>query len=109
MMPSTSIWTMAIVITTPGTFLPPALHMTSRKLHGLQGGQAGLSTAGRGAVGSSCATDKTAANPLQCVGPSNKNYSGFGLVSDTAGDFFGAPGIGAGEAFNMQLVAKIIF
>jgi hypothetical protein len=62
-----------------------------------------------GAVGSSCATDPTAANPRQCVGPSNKNYSGFGLVSDTAGDFFGAPGIGAGEAFNMQLVAKIIF
>jgi len=62
-----------------------------------------------GAVGSSCATDPTAANPLQCVGPSNKNYNGFGLVNDTAGDFFGAPGIGAGEAFNMQLVAKIIF
>jgi hypothetical protein len=34
---------------------------------------------------------------------------GFGLVSDTIGDFNGAPGIGPGEAFNMQLVAKIIF
>ena len=32
-----------------------------------------------------------------------------GLVSDTIGDFNGAPGIGPGEAFNMQLVAKIIF
>jgi hypothetical protein len=35
--------------------------------------------------------------------------SGFGKVSDTIGDFNGAPGIGPGEAFNMQLVAKIIF
>jgi hypothetical protein len=35
--------------------------------------------------------------------------SGSGLVSDTIGDFNGAPGIGPGEAFNMQLVAKIIF
>jgi hypothetical protein len=34
---------------------------------------------------------------------------GSGLVSDTAGDFYGAPGIGPGEAFNMQLAAKIIF
>ncbi len=32
-----------------------------------------------------------------------------GLVNDTIGDFNGAPGIGPGEAFNMQLVAKIIF
>jgi hypothetical protein len=37
------------------------------------------------------------------------NANGFGLVSDTIGDFNGAPGIGPGEAFNMQLVAKIIF
>jgi hypothetical protein len=35
--------------------------------------------------------------------------SGSGLISDTIGDFNGAPGIGPGEAFNMQLVAKIIF
>lgn len=34
---------------------------------------------------------------------------GFGLVSDTIGDFNGAPGIGPGEAFNMQLAVKIIF
>jgi hypothetical protein len=33
----------------------------------------------------------------------------FGLVSDTIGDFNGAPGIGPGEARNIQLVAKIIF
>ena len=32
-----------------------------------------------------------------------------GFVSDTIGDFNRAPGIGPGEAFNMQLAAKIIF
>jgi hypothetical protein len=32
-----------------------------------------------------------------------------GLVTDTIGDFNGAPGLGPGEPFNMQLVAKIIF
>ena len=32
-----------------------------------------------------------------------------GMVSDTIGDFNGAPGLGPGEPFNMQLVAKIIF
>jgi hypothetical protein len=32
-----------------------------------------------------------------------------GVVGDTIGDFNGAPGIGPGEAFNMQLVGKIIF
>jgi Carboxypeptidase regulatory-like domain len=35
--------------------------------------------------------------------------SGFGQVSDTIGDFNGAPAIGPGEARNIQLVAKIIF
>jgi len=34
---------------------------------------------------------------------------GFGMVSDTIGDFNGAPGLGPGEQFNMQLVAKIVF
>ena len=34
---------------------------------------------------------------------------GFGLVSDTIGDFNGAPGLGPGEEFNMQLVIKLIF
>ena len=33
----------------------------------------------------------------------------FGLVTDTIGDFNGAPAIGPGEARNLQLVAKIIF
>jgi hypothetical protein len=32
-----------------------------------------------------------------------------GIVSDTIGDFNGAPGLGPGEPFNMQLVGKIIF
>jgi hypothetical protein len=32
-----------------------------------------------------------------------------GMVTDTIGDFNGAPGLGPGEPFNMQLVAKIIF
>ena len=54
-----------------------------------------------GAVGSNCGTTIPGA---RC-----NTSAGFGLVSDTAGDFIGAPGIGPGEAFNMQLVAKIIF
>jgi Carboxypeptidase regulatory-like domain/TonB dependent receptor len=37
------------------------------------------------------------------------SVSSNGFVSDTIGDFNGAPGIGPGEAFNMQLAAKIIF
>ncbi len=32
-----------------------------------------------------------------------------GVVSDTIGDFNGAPGIGPGEPFNLQLVGKVIF
>jgi hypothetical protein len=39
----------------------------------------------------------------------NGTVSGSGKITDTIGDFNGAPGIGPGEAFNMQLVAKIIF
>jgi hypothetical protein len=35
--------------------------------------------------------------------------NGDGTIRDTIGDFNGAPGIGPGEPFNMQLVAKIIF
>ena len=35
--------------------------------------------------------------------------TGFGRVTDTIGDFNGAPAIGPGEARNIQLVAKIIF
>lgn len=32
-----------------------------------------------------------------------------GYVSDTIGDYNGAPGLGPGEPFNMQLAAKIVF
>lgn len=34
---------------------------------------------------------------------------GSGIIADTIGDFNGAPGIGPGEAFNMQLGLKILF
>jgi Carboxypeptidase regulatory-like domain/TonB dependent receptor len=37
------------------------------------------------------------------------SVNGDGTVRDTIGDFNGAPGIGPGEPFNMQLVGKIIF
>jgi hypothetical protein len=37
------------------------------------------------------------------------SVSSTGFVSDTIGDFNGAPGIGPGEAFNLQLAGKIIF
>jgi hypothetical protein len=37
------------------------------------------------------------------------SVGGNGVISDTIGDFNGAPGLGPGEPFNMQLVAKIIF
>jgi TonB dependent receptor len=35
--------------------------------------------------------------------------SGFGVTADTLGDSVGAPGIGPGEPFNMQLAIKVIF
>ena len=35
--------------------------------------------------------------------------SGLGVTADTIGDYNGAPGIGPGEAFNLQLGVKIIF
>jgi hypothetical protein len=37
------------------------------------------------------------------------SVGGNGVVSDTIGDFNGAPGIGPGEPFNLQLVGKVIF
>ena len=56
---------------------------------------------GVGSVGSNCA-------PNAITGVCT-NASGFGTVTDTIGDFNGAPAIGPGEARNIQLVAKIIF
>jgi hypothetical protein len=41
--------------------------------------------------------------------PVNTLGAGFGTLNDTIGDFFGAPGIGPGEPFNMQLGGKIVF
>jgi hypothetical protein len=41
--------------------------------------------------------------------PSTPNGSGLGITADTIGDWNGAPGIGRGEAFNMQLGLKIVF
>jgi len=61
---------------------------------------------GPGSVTMGCSQDPLTS---RCASPSSHLYSGFGLVSDTIGDFNGAPGIGPGEAFNMQLVAKITF
>jgi len=37
------------------------------------------------------------------------SVGGNGYIGDTIGDFNGAPGLGPGEPFNMQLAAKIIF
>ncbi|PYX84324.1 MAG: TonB-dependent receptor, partial [Acidobacteria bacterium] len=37
------------------------------------------------------------------------SVGGNGVVGDTIGDFNGAPGLGPGEPFNLQLAAKIIF
>jgi hypothetical protein len=37
------------------------------------------------------------------------SIGGNGVVADTIGDFNGAPGLGPGEPFNLQLVGKIIF
>jgi len=39
----------------------------------------------------------------------NFTGGGFGQVTDTIGDFNGAPGIGPGEPFNLQLALKVIF
>jgi hypothetical protein len=48
-------------------------------------------------------------NRTNLAPPSGTNGSGVGITADTIGDFNGAPGIGPGEAFNMQLALKIIF
>jgi hypothetical protein len=48
-------------------------------------------------------------NRVNLAPPSNTNGSGLGISADTIGDWNGAPGIGPGEAFNVQLGLKIIF
>jgi len=54
---------------------------------------------GVGAVNTGCTMDFTTHH---CA-------SGFGTVTDTIGDFNGAPGLGPGEQFNMQLAVKLRF
>lgn len=48
-------------------------------------------------------------NRTNLAPPSAALGSGFGQSSDTIGDYVGAPGIGPGEPFNVQLALKIIF
>jgi hypothetical protein len=48
-------------------------------------------------------------NRVNLAPPSGTNGSGLGITADTIGDYNGAPGLGPGEAFNMQLALKIIF
>jgi hypothetical protein len=48
-------------------------------------------------------------NRVNLAPPSTTNGSGLGITADTIGDWNGAPGIGPGEAFNMQLGLKVIF
>jgi len=48
-------------------------------------------------------------NRINLAPPSGTVGSGLGLSSDTIGDYNGAPGIGPGEPFNLQLALKIIF
>jgi hypothetical protein len=48
-------------------------------------------------------------NRVNLAPPSTTNGSGLGITADTIGDWNGAPGMGPGEAFNMQLGLKIIF
>jgi len=45
----------------------------------------------------------------RCAATTSPAYSGFGYVTDTFGDFNGAPGIRPGEAFNTQPAINLIF
>jgi hypothetical protein len=48
-------------------------------------------------------------NRINLATGSGATTPGGGTITDTIGDFNGAPGIGPGEAFNMQLGLKILF
>jgi hypothetical protein len=48
-------------------------------------------------------------NRINLATGSGATNPGGGTITDTIGDFNGAPGIGPGEAFNMQLGLKILF
>jgi hypothetical protein len=58
---------------------------------------------GVGTVSTSCTEPATSTVHNCSVSP------GFGQVTDTIGDFNGAPGLGPGEQFNMQLAVKLRF
>ena len=48
-------------------------------------------------------------NRLNLAPPSGYLFGGFGQSTHTIGDYNGAPGIGPGEPFNMQLALRLIF
>jgi hypothetical protein len=48
-------------------------------------------------------------NRVNLAPPNGELGGGFGVTADTLGDYNGAPGIGPGEAFNVQLGLKITF
>ena len=48
-------------------------------------------------------------NRINLSGGGPGTVNGDGTVRDTIGDFNGAPGLGPGEQFNMQIAAKIVF
>lgn len=48
-------------------------------------------------------------NRMNPAPPNNTLGSGFGELYDIIGDNYGAPGIGPGEPFNIQLGGKITF
>ncbi|MCU1303284.1 MAG: TonB-dependent receptor plug [Candidatus Sulfotelmatobacter sp.] len=48
-------------------------------------------------------------NRINLASGAGATNPGGGTITDTIGDFNGAPGIGPGEAFNMQLGLKILF
>ena len=73
----------------------------------LSGGFPGAYAAG--GVGSPFAGNVCSENFATHRCSANFATTGFGKVTDTIGDFNGAPAIGPGEARNIQLVAKIIF
>jgi hypothetical protein len=48
-------------------------------------------------------------NRVNLAPPNGYLGGGFGQSSDTVGDYFGSPGLGPGEPFNVQFALKILF
>lgn len=57
----------------------------------------------------SCPSTGLQSNGASCTPGHFDPSAGSATLNDTIGDYNGSPGIGAGEPFNMQLGAKIIF